>query len=141
MRRYAVHLQPEEREQLLRMTRSGRAPARQITRARILLKADEGMRHDVIAEQCDVSTVTVTTVCREFQTLRVGAVERKRPQRVYARKLDGEAEAYLIALACSAPPAGRVSWTLRLLRDEMVRLGIVGEVSHETVRQRLKKTS
>jgi transposase len=141
MRRYAVHLQPEEREQLLRMTRSGRAPARQITRAHILLKADEGMRHDVIAEQCDVSTVTVTTVCGEFQTLRVGAVERKRPQRVYARKLDGEAEAYLIALACSAPPAGRVSWTLRLLRDEMVRLGIVGAVSHETVRQRLKKTS
>ncbi|GIV19646.1 MAG: hypothetical protein KatS3mg023_1397 [Armatimonadota bacterium] len=141
MRRYAVHLQPEEREQLLRMTRSGRAPARQITRARILLKADEGMRHDVIAEQCDVSTVTVTTVCREFQTLRVGAVERKRPQRVYARKLDGEAEAYWIALACSAPPEGRVSWTLRLLRDEMVRLGIVGEVSHETIRQRLKKTS
>lgn len=141
MRRYEVHLQPEEREELLRITRAGTAPARKITRARILLKADEGKRHDTIAQECDVSTVTVTTVCRQFQTERLQAIERKRPNRVYERKIDGEAEARIIALACSAPPEGRVRWTLRLIRDEVVRLEIVEDVSHETIRAMFKKTN
>jgi len=69
------------------------------------------------------------------------ALERKRPDRVYARKLDGAGEAHVVALACSAPPAGRERWTLRLLADELVRLEVVEEISYETVRRTLQQTT
>lgn len=140
MKRYQVELTQAERQQLEKMISSGIAPARKLTRARILLKVDEGLSKAEISQALDVTNNTVTNVCRSFQTLRLEAIERKKPARAYEHSLDGEAEAHLIAIACSAPPEGRERWTLRLLQTEMVKRQSVDEVSHETIRTALKKT-
>ena len=141
MKRYKVQLATEERKQLQRLISSGVAPARKLTRARILLKVDAGMTRTKISQVLDVTTNTVTNVCRTFQTQRLDAIERKEPNREYRHSLDGEAKAYLIAIACSKPPEGRERWTLRMLRAEMVKRNHVDEVSHETIRTALKKTN
>lgn len=141
MRRYKVQLTEEEREQLQKMISSGVAPARKLTRARILLKVDAGLTRTKISEIMDVTNNTVTNVCRSFQTQRLEAVERKQPNRDYEHSLDGEAEAHLTAIACSTPPEGREHWTLRMLQAEMVKRKYVDEVSHETIRTALKKTN
>ena len=141
MRRYKVQLTEEEREQLQKMISSGVAPARKLTRARILLKVDAGLTRTKISEIMDVTNNTVTNVCRSFQTQRLEAVERQQPNRDYEHSLDGEAEAHLIAIACSTPPEGREHWTLRMLQAEMVKRKYVDEVSHETIRTALKKTN
>jgi transposase len=140
MKRYKVVLTQEERQQLEKMISSGIAPARKLTRARILLKVDEGLSKTAISQALDVTINTVTNVCRSFQRLRLEAIERKMPDREYKHSLDGEAEAHLIAIACSAPPEGRECWTLRLLQSEMIKRQYVDEVSHETIRTALKKT-
>jgi transposase len=141
MRRYKVQLTKEEREQLQKLVSSGVAPARKLTRARILLKVDAGMTKTAICQVLDVTHNTVTNVCRVFQNQRLEAVERKAPNREYKHSLDGEAEAHLIAIACSEAPQGRERWTLRMLQDEMIKRKYVDEVSHETVRTALKKTN
>jgi transposase len=133
MKRYKVQLTTEECKQLQKLISSGVAPARKLTRARILLKVDAGMTRTKISQVLDVTNNTITNVCRTFQTQRLGAIERKEPNREYGHSLDGEAEAYLIAMACSKPPEGREHWTLRMLQAEMV--------SHETIRTVLKKTN
>ena len=140
MKRYKVVLTKEERQQLEKLISSGIAPARQLTRARILLKVDEGLSKTEISRALDVSNNTVTNVCRSFQSQRLASIERKLPDREYEHSLDGEAEAHLIAIACSAPPEGRERWTLRLLQSEMIKRQYVEEVSHETIRTALKKT-
>jgi len=104
-----------------------------------LLKVDEGLHKTAISRALDVTLATVTNVCRSFQTQRLEAIERKKPNREYAHSLDGEAEAHLIAIACSEPPEGREHWTLRLLQREMIKRHHVDEISHETVRTALKK--
>lgn len=141
MKRYKVQLAREERDQLQKMISSGVAPARKLMRARILLKVDAGMTRTKISQVLDVTNNTVTNVCRTFQTQRLAAIERKGPDREYRHSLDGEAEAHLVAIACSKPPAGRERWTLRLLQAEMVKRNHVDEVSHETIRTALKKTN
>ena len=141
MRNYKVRLTQAERVELQKLNSAGVAPARKLTRARILLKADEGFRKAEISRALDVTSNTVTNVCRAFQAQRLEAIERKKPEREYNHSLDGEAEAHLIALACSAPPEGRERWTLRLLASKMVERNYVDEVSHETIRTALKKTS
>ena len=141
MRRYKVQLTKEERKQLQQLISSGVAPARKLTRARILLKVDVGLTKTEISQTFDVTINTVTNVCRSFQTQRLAAVERKKPNREYEHSLDGEAEAHLIAIACSEPPEGRERWTLRMLQAEMIKRKYVDEVSHETVRTALKKTN
>ena len=141
MRRYKVQLTKEERKQLQQLISSGVAPARKLTRARILLKVDVGLTKTEIRQTLDVTINTVTNVCRSFQTQRLAAVERKKPNREYEHSLDGEAEAHLIAIACSEPPEGRERWTLRMLQAEMIKRKYVDEVSHETVRTALKKTN
>lgn len=141
MKRYKVQLTKEERKQILKLISSGIAPARKLMRARILLKVDAGLTKIEISQTLDVTVNTVTNVCRAFQSQRLAAVERKKPDREYERSLDGEAEAHLIAIACSAPPAGRERWTLRLLQSEMIQRKHVDEVSHETIRAALKKTN
>ena len=141
MSRYKVHLAKEERIELQNLISSGIAPARKLTRARILLKVDEGLRKTEISRALDVTNNTITNVCRTFQTQRLAAIERKKPNREYEHTLDGEAEAYLVAIACSAPLEGRERWTLRLLQSEMIRRSYVDEVSHETIRAALKKTN
>lgn len=141
MKRYKVQLSSQERKELEKLISSGVAPARKLTRARILLRVDEGLTKTEVSQVLDVSINTVTNVCRSFQEQRVEAIERKKPDREYEHSLDGEAEAHLIAIACSAPPQGRERWTLRLLKREMVKRKYVVNVSHETVRTALKKTN
>jgi hypothetical protein len=145
--KYAVYLTEAERARLRTLIGSGAAPARLLTRARILLKANQGeggpcWSDDAIAGAVEVHPATVARVRRRFVEAGLeAALERKRPDRVYARVLDGAAEAHLVALACSAPPTGREQWTLRLLADELVRLEVVPTVSHETVRRTLEQTN
>jgi len=140
MRRYKVRLTQKERAELQKLISAGVAPARKLTRARILLKVDEGFRKAEISQALDVTSNTVTNVCRSFQVQRLAAIERKKPEREYKHSLDGEAEAHLIAMACTAPPEGRERWTLRLLASKMVERRYADEVSYETVRTALKKT-
>jgi transposase len=141
MKKYKVQLTTEERKPLQKLIASGVAPARKLTRARILLKVDAGMIRTKISQVLDVTNNTVTNVCRTFQTQRLNAIERKEPHREYGHSLDGEAEAYLVAIACSKPPAGQERWTLRMLQAERVKRKHVDEVSHETIRTALKKTN
>ena len=142
---YRVSLTEAQRAELRGLVGAGVAPARTITRARILLKADHGeggpgWSDAAIAGALDVNPSTVLRVRRQFVTEGLAAtLARKRPDRVYARALDGAAEAHLVALACSAPPAGRERWTPRLLAGELVRQEVVEAVSPETVRQAPKK--
>lgn len=144
--KYAVALSEEERARLRTLVGSGSAPARLLTRSRILLKADQGeggaaWADAAIAGALEVHPTTVARVRRQFVEDGLdAALERKRPDRVYPRALDGAAEARLIALACAAPPTGRERWTLRLLADELVRLEVVETVSHESIRRTLKQT-
>jgi transposase len=139
-----VDLTEEEREELETLISLGADSARKLTRARILLKADKGWTDEAIADVLDVGRATVERVRKRFvEWGGISAIERRKPRRRYERKLDGKAEAHLIALACSAPPEGRDRWTLRLLAERVVQLEQVDieSVSHETVRQVLKKTS
>ena len=144
--KHAVKLTEEERARLRTTVGRGAGPARLLTRARILLKADQGeggaaWADAAIAGALDLHPTTVARVRRQcVEAGLAAALARKRPDRVYERALDGAAEAHLIALACSEPPAGRERWTLRLLAGELGRLEVVEEVSHETVRRTLKQT-
>ena len=143
---YRVVLAEQERAELRGLVGAGAAPARMLTRARILLKADHGeggpgWSDAAVAGALDVNPSTVLRVRRQFVAEGLAAaLARKRPDRVYARALDGRQEAHLVALACGGPPEGRARWTLRLLAGELVRLEVIEAVSHETVRQALKKT-
>ena len=145
-KKYRVTLTPEEREQLLAMVSKGKAAARALTHARILLKADEAEEGPAwtdaaVCAALDVGLCTVMRVRERFVEEGLEAALRPRPSS-YAqpRKLDGHLEAQLITLACSEAPEGRARWTLRLLADRFIQLGYVDSVSHETVRQTLKKT-
>jgi len=143
---YRVSLTEQQRAHLRTLLGSGTAPARMLTRARILLKADHGdggpgWSDAMVAGALDVHPATVQRIRRQFVTEGLAAtLTRKRPDRVSKRALDGRQEAHLVALACSEAPAGQARWTLRLLAGELVRLEIVAAVSHETVRRALKKT-
>ena len=146
-KRYIVSLTPEERESLEQITRKGKTTASKINHARILLKADinspEGSWKDEdISKALNISRRTIERVRQRFveDGLENALIPRTR-HTLKLRKLDGEAEAHLIALACSQAPVGSSRWTLRLLADQMVVLGYIESVSYETVRQVLKKTS
>src|ERR1043165_3419062 len=134
-KKYDVHLNDEQRLRLGRMVRRGRESAWTLMRARMLLKTDQGETDDEVAEAVEVSTRSVARVRRRFC---VGGLEtalhsRPQPSRPDKRKIDGENEAKLIAIACSAAPPGHDHWTLQLLADRMVRLKYVDEVSPQTV--------
>jgi transposase len=145
-KRYSVILTESEREQLKQLIAAGTAPARKLIHARILLKADQslggpGWVDEAIAEAVEVSQPTVSRVRKQFVEAGLeAALNRRPPRREYQRKLDGEQEARLIALACSKPPEGQVRWTLRLLADKLVELEVVESLSYQTVRRTLKKT-
>lgn len=144
--KHAVRLSPEQRTALIERTTSGHAPARTITRARILLKADESTdgaawTDHQIAVALDVGLATVArTRKRALDVGPVAATEHQRPAREYTRALDGAGEARLTQIACSEPPKGHARWSLRLLAGRMVELGHVPAISRETVRRALKKT-
>lgn len=146
-KKYRVTLEAMERGELERLLGRGKADVRRLKHAQILLKADEGeggpgWSDERIAEAFDAGRATVERVRRRFvEEGLAGALSPYRGgKRLYARKLDGEQEAHLIALACSVPPEGQVRWTLRLLAQRMVELAYADTLSHETVRQTLKKT-
>ena len=145
-KRYRVTLEAGEREDLERLTSRGRVAARKLAHARVLLPADEGeggpgKTDGEVAEAVGVSVATVERVRRRFVGQGPGAALVPKPAgRVYARKLDGGQEARLVALARSAPPGGRKRWTMRLPAGRLVELEVVDGVSHETVRQVLKRT-
>jgi transposase len=144
--KYVVRLTAADRRELERMARSGRHPARTLVHARILLKADAakgspGWDDAAIAEALDCGTRTVARVRKKYAEGGLGsALHRKRPTGRQYRKLDGTQEARLVAIACSAPPAGKARWTLKMLADQLVELEVVDAVSDETVRRTLKKT-
>ena len=147
MKVYRVRLAPQERAYLAELLSKGKAAARTLTHARILLKADEGeagprLSDEAIAEALDVNRSTVERVRIRCVEEGFEAALRPRPSRqVHPRKLDGVQEAHLVALACSPAPRGRARWSLRLLADKLVELEVVDDVSYETVRQTLKKTN
>ncbi len=143
-KKYLVKLTDEERQALQTLVSQGKAAARKITRAWILLKADVGADTGWSDEQIHttfkVGLATIYRVRQTFVEVGLEAVLTRRPKsRHRPRKLDGEQEAHLIALACSKPPLGRRRWTLRLLADKLVELGHTDRVCPETVRQTLKK--
>jgi len=138
-KRFIVTLTVAEREMLQSMNRSGTERARKLTRARILLKADDGWQDQAISTALDVGIATVARTRRRFVLEGLeAALHARRPKRRYSRKLDGEQEARLIALTCSSPPEGHGRWSLRLLADKVVELKIADSVSHETIRGVLK---
>ena len=130
-----------ERERLNRLIRAGKHSVRIATRARILLKIDEGWKAPQVAGALDVAEGTVYRVKRRYADAGLDGVLHDRVQANRFRKLDDKAEAHLIALACSDAPEGRQRWTLQLLADRMVELGLVESLTYETVRLKLKKTS
>jgi transposase len=144
-RKYIVALSEEQRQQVEIVARSYKHSERERKRAKILLlcdinREDGGLRDAAICEQLDVCDATVGKVKRRFTQDGVqAAVYRREQAKRKARVLDGEAEAFLIATVCSAPPTGQKRWTLHLLADRLIQQGYVDAVSHETVRQTLKK--
>jgi len=147
-KKYLVTLTPEERQQLTRLVSAGRRSARTLTRARILLKADQAdggpaWEDARIAEALGCGHRTVERVRERFVERGLDAALAHKPQDRPSRerKFDGAAEARLIALACSEPPDGRARWTMKLLADRLVELEVFDSVSDETVRRVLKKTS
>ena len=146
MKRYRVTLTETERAELRGLLSRGKADVRKLKHAQVLLKADASEAGPAwpdarIAEAVGVGVATVERLRRRF--VEEGLAAALRPcrvgSRVYARKLDGEQEAHLVALACSTPPEGRGRWTLRLLASRMVELRHADALSHETVRRTLKK--
>lgn len=144
---YRVKLIAEERGYLEQLLMKGTAAARTLTHARILLKADEGAdgpgwTDAQIAEALEINRSTVERVRQRCVEEGVDAALRPRPSpQVRLRKLDGAAEAHLVALACSPAPSGQKQWTMQLLADRLVALDVVERISDETVRRTLKKTT
>jgi transposase len=147
MKKYRVTLTAAERDELERLLARGKADVRKLKHAQVLLKADQAAGgpawpDEQISAALDVGSATVQRLRRRFveDGLEAALSPYRVGKRLYQRKLDGEQEAKLIALACSTPPDGRGRWTLRLLAGRMVELRHVDSLSHETVRQTLKKT-
>jgi transposase len=143
---YVVALSPEERDLLEKLISTGRTSSKRQIQARILLKADASeagpaWSDEQISEALEISVSTVARVRKRSVEQGLAAVlDRGVVRRPSRRRLDGEQEARLLAVACSPPPEGRVRWTLRLLADKMVELEVVESISYETVRRTLKKT-
>jgi hypothetical protein len=147
VKKYIVQLSAEEREQLNAMIHAGKHPTRQLTKARILLKADaseagDGWSDSQIASALDTSVDTVARTRQQLveESFESVLIRKHSPNSARRRIFDGAAEAKLIALACSKPPDGRAKWTLRLLEEGVVELNIVDRASDNTIGRTLKKT-
>ena len=140
-KRYVVNLSDDERTMLRDLLRKGTVAARKLTRAHILLHADENGSDQDIADALHIGRATVERVRKRFVEggLQAALTERARPGG--KRKLDGKAEATLVAWACSTPPDDRKQWSMQLLADKLVELKLVETISDETVRRTLKKTT
>lgn len=135
-----MRLKEEEREELHQYLRRGRSSARSLTRARILLLADEGRSDEEIIEALKVSRTTVNRIRKRYCQGGLDFALHEKPRSGAPPKIDGRIEAQLTLLACSDPPEGRSRWTLRLLADKLVELESVDSISHMSVHRLLKKT-
>ena len=143
-KKYFVDLTEEEQADLESRLKSGEMKVRKVKRIQILLKAARGWEDKRIAEALDVGLSTVERTRRKFVERGLEeSISHRRPRREYVRKLDGQAEAHLIALTCGPAPDGYARWSLRLLADELVKIEVLDldSISHEAVRQVLKKTN
>jgi transposase len=142
--KFVIRLTAQQRQELQKLTATGKAPAATLTRARILLKANadgDAWPDDRIAQALDTSAATVARIRKKFvQHGLQPAIQRQRPTGRQYRKLDGAQEARLAALACSPPPEGQARWTMKLLADKLVELEVVPSIDPATVYRTLKKT-
>ena len=143
---YTVTLTKDEREALCELTSKGKHNSQQILNALILLNCDKSewnvnhSTNEEISRVLNISMKKIDRVKKRFveEGLEV-ALNGKESDRIYTKKVDGDAEAHLVALSCGQPPEGFARWSLRLLADKAVELGYFEEISHETVRRTLKK--
>lgn len=140
-KKFSVRLADQEYRELQTRLHTGRHAARTLNRARILLRAHDGERDAMIADEVGVCLATVFNTRRRYCTEGLQAIFTEKSRPGHPPKLDGHAEARLTALACSDAPEGHSRWTLRLLADRLVELDVVDAVSHTTVRRLLKKTT
>ncbi len=140
-KKYLVELSDEQKSQLLQIVKKGKASAREITRAHILLQADAGATDTEIAANLQTSLATVERTRKKFVQQGATQALKERPRPGAPRKLAGRQTAFLVALACSDPPSGHAHWTMQLLADRLVTLQVSDAVSDETVRRTLKKTN
>jgi transposase len=138
-KKYVVDLSAEERTTLEQLLQRGKSNARKLTRARILLQADEGLTDEEIAMALEVGIATVERTRQRFVEANLEALN-ERPRPGGQRKLSGKQEAHLIAVACTPAPTGQPHWTRQLLADQVIELGFADSIARETVRQILKKT-
>src|SRR5680860_601535 len=147
MIKYKVTLSQEERDELMSLTKGGRHSSKKVIHALILLNCDEGefsdkVKNEEVAKVLRIGVRTIDRVKKKFVEEGYEAALENRPtSRVYERKADGEVEAHVVAVSCSKAPEGFSKWSLRLLADKMVELKYVDDISYETVRRVLKKTS
>jgi len=141
MKLYRVDLSETERTTLLGLIQKGKTAARKVRRAHVLLLAAEGKTDRQISEPLHTGTATVERLRKRFVEEGLEAALAEKPRPGAQRKLDGKQEALLVALTCSTPPEGRRHWTMQLLADRLVELGVVGSLSDETVRRLLKQTT
>jgi transposase len=140
-KKYKVTLTEAERQELISLTSKGQVRARKMKRAQVLLKADGGLKDSDIMTAVNVSRPMVEDTRRRFVEGGLEKALNEDPRPGAKRKLDGHAEAYLVALTCSEPPDDHDHWTLRLLADKLVELDVVDSISYEAVRRTLKKMS
>src|SRR4051794_27930691 len=140
-KRYRVTLTEEERERLEGLTRKGRAPVRMVRRAQLLLLAAEEQRDEAIAKALHIGVSTVERTRRRCVEDGVEASLRERPRPGARPKLGPKEQAFVVALACTKPPEGRLRWTMQLLADRVVELQIVPDITDEAIRRLLKRTS
>jgi putative transposase len=138
-KKYLVDLIAEERQTLEQIVHKGKSSARKLTRARILLKADEGLEDEAIAEAVGTSVATIERTRQRFVESNLDALHEL-PRPGGSPKLSGKQQAQLIAVACTPAPCGRARWTLELLAAQAIEWGFTDSIARETVRQVLKKT-
>lgn len=137
--KYVVNLRDDERQLLKELIKKGKGSARRLTRAHILLLADEDKTDETIATTLHTSIPTVERTRKKFVEGNVEGALSDRPHPKRGSKLNAKARALLVATACSTPPEGRANWSMQLLADRLVELKIVEAISDETVRLELKK--
>ncbi len=139
-KRYRVALTDDERQGLRALARKRTAPVRAVRRAQALLLAAEGQTDEVIAEQLRMGVATLERLRRRFVEEGLEASLRERPRPGARPKLGPEEQAFVVALACTKPPEGRLRWTMQLLADRLVELEVIPAISDESIRRLLKKT-
>lgn len=139
--KYRVTLTPEERLELTQLTSRGELSVRKMKRAQILILADKGQSDETISEMLSVGLSTIHRIRQKFVEGNVDFALNELPRPGGQKKLDSKAEALLVAMTCSEPPAGRARWTMQLLTDRLVELKVVENLSSETVRRTLEKNN